>query len=470
MFKKILIANRGEIALRIIRACRELGIPTVAIYSEPDRASLHVRFADEDVCIGPAQPSRSYLDPKRIIAAAEVTGADAIHPGYGFLAENADFADICAECGLTFIGPSAQVIRQMGDKALARNLMKGAGVPVIPGSEGAVSDAKEIEQVAGEIGFPVMIKAAGGGGGRGMRICRAVEDLARAVGSAQSEAQAAFGNPSVYLEKYIEGPRHVEFQILGDSMGNLVHLGERDCTVQRRHQKLIEESPSTAIDDAVRNRMGGAAILAGDAVGYSSAGTVEFLVDKNGEFYFMEMNTRIQVEHPVTEEQTDLDLVMEQIRIAAGEPIGMVQSDITYSGHTVEARINAENPDANFRPSPGRIETFHIPGGHGVRVDTHAYAKYVIPPYYDSLLAKLITHGKTRDEALIRMLRALDEFIIEGVDTTIDFFRRILQTTEFRSGQYDTTFVDRFLSADAAVSAKDQAPAPAASETPQPQA
>jgi acetyl-CoA carboxylase biotin carboxylase subunit len=470
MFKKILIANRGEIALRIIRACRELDIPTVAIYSEPDRASLHVRFADEDVCIGPAPPSRSYLDPKRIIAAAEVTGADAIHPGYGFLAENADFADICAECGLTFIGPSAQVIRQMGDKALARNLMKGAGVPVIPGSEGAVSDAKEIETVAGEIGFPVMIKAAGGGGGRGMRICRAPGDLDRAVSSAQSEAQAAFGNPSVYLEKYIEGPRHVEFQILGDSAGNLIHLGERDCTVQRRHQKLIEESPSTAIDDAIRGRMGGAAILAGDAVGYSSAGTVEFLVDKNGEFYFMEMNTRIQVEHPVTEEQTDLDLVKEQIRIAAGEPIGMSQSDIKASGHTLEARINAENPDANFRPSPGRIETFHIPGGHGVRVDTHAYAKYVIPPFYDSLLAKLIAHGKTRDEALIRMLRALDEFIIEGVDTTIGFFSRILQTQEFRSGQYDTTFVDRFLAADAAAKEQESAPAPAESETPQPQA
>jgi acetyl-CoA carboxylase biotin carboxylase subunit len=442
----------------------------VAIYSEPDRASLHVRFADEDVCIGPAPPSRSYLDPKRIIAAAEVTGADAIHPGYGFLAENADFADICAECGLTFIGPSAQVIRQMGDKALARNLMKGAGVPVIPGSEGAVSDAKEIETVAGEIGFPVMIKAAGGGGGRGMRICRAPGDLDRAVSSAQSEAQAAFGNPSVYLEKYIEGPRHVEFQILGDSAGNLIHLGERDCTVQRRHQKLIEESPSTAIDDAIRGRMGGAAILAGDAVGYSSAGTVEFLVDKNGEFYFMEMNTRIQVEHPVTEEQTDLDLVKEQIRIAAGEPIGMSQSDIKASGHTLEARINAENPDANFRPSPGRIETFHIPGGHGVRVDTHAYAKYVIPPFYDSLLAKLIAHGKTRDEALIRMLRALDEFIIEGVDTTIGFFSRILQTQEFRSGQYDTTFVDRFLAADAAAKEQESAPAPAESETPQPQA
>jgi acetyl-CoA carboxylase biotin carboxylase subunit len=470
MFKKILIANRGEIALRIIRACREIGVPTVAIYSEPDRESLHVRFADEDVCIGPAPPSRSYLDPKRIIAAAEVTGADAIHPGYGFLAENADFADICAECGLSFIGPSARVIRQMGDKALARNLMKNAGVPVIPGSEGAVSDAKEIATVASEIGFPVMIKAAGGGGGRGMRICRAPGELERAVSSAQSEAQAAFGNPSVYLEKYIEGPRHVEFQILGDSVGNLIHLGERDCTVQRRHQKLIEESPSTAIDNAIRSRMGGAAILAGDAVGYSSAGTVEFLVDKNGAFYFMEMNTRIQVEHPVTEEQTDLDLVKEQIRIAAGEPINLSQSEIKHSGHTLEARINAENPDAGFRPSPGRIETFHIPGGHGVRVDTHAYAKYVIPPYYDSLLAKLIAHGKTRDEALIRMLRALDEFIIEGVDTTIGFFRRILQTEEFRSGQYDTTFVDRFLAAEVAASEQESAPAPAESETPQPQA
>ena len=445
MFKKILIANRGEIALRIIRACRELGVPTVAIYSEPDRESLHVRFADEDVCIGPASPSQSYLDPKRIVAAAEVTGADAVHPGYGFLAENADFADICAECGLTFIGPPGDVIRQMGDKALARGMMKEAGVPVMPGSDGAVSDAQEIRTIADRIGYPVMIKAAGGGGGRGMRICRQAGELERSVQAAQTEAQMSFGNSAVYLEKYLERPRHVEFQILGDSAGNLIHLGDRDCTIQRRHQKLVEESPSTAIDDPTRRKMGAAAILAGDAVGYSSAGTVEFLVDQSGGFYFMEMNTRIQVEHPVTEEQTDIDLVKEQILIAAGENIRWTQSQIVASGHTIEVRINAENPDAGFRPSPGRIETFHVPGGHGIRVDTHAYAKYVVPPFYDSLLAKLIAHGKTRDEALIRMQRALDEFIIEGVDTTIGFFRHLLNTPEFRSGQFDTTFVDQWL-------------------------
>ncbi len=450
MFKKILIANRGEIALRIIRACRELGVPTVAIYSEPDRESLHVRFADEDVCIGPAAPSQSYLDPKRIIAAAEVTGADAVHPGYGFLAENADFADICGECGLTFIGPTGSVIRQMGDKALARATMKKAGVPVMPGSEGAVSDLDEIRTISDQIGFPVMIKAAGGGGGRGMRICRIPADLARSVQAAQAEAQMAFGNSTVYLEKYLERPRHVEFQILGDSAGNLIHLGDRDCTIQRRHQKLIEESPSTAIDEATRRQMGAAAILAGDAVNYASAGTVEFLVDRSGGFFFMEMNTRIQVEHPVTEEQTDIDLVKEQIRIAAGEKIRWSQSEIVTSGHTIEVRINAENVEAGFRPSPGRIETFHVPGGHGVRVDTHAYAKYVVPPFYDSLLAKLITHGKTRDEALIRMERALDEFIIEGVDTTIDFYRRLLKTPEFRSGDFDTTFVDQLLAAEKA--------------------
>jgi len=446
MFKKILIANRGEIALRIIRACRELGIPTVAIYSEADRESLHVRFASEDVCIGPPPPSQSYLDPKRIIAAAEVTGADAIHPGYGFLAENADFAEICSACGLTFIGPSADVIRQMGDKSLARHIMRDAGVPVIPGSDGPVTDPSDALKIAGQIGYPVMVKAAGGGGGRGMRICREPAELERLMSAAQAEAQAAFGNSVVYLEKYIEGPRHVEIQVLGDSAGNLVHLGERDCSVQRRHQKLIEESPSPGIDASLRQRMGAMAILGCNAVGYTSAGTVEFLVDRKGDFYFMEMNTRIQVEHPVTEEQTDIDLVQKQIMIAAGERLDFTQSEVVFSGHTIEVRVNAENPDFGFRPCPGQIQTFHIPGGHGVRVDTHAYAKYVIPPYYDSLLAKLIVHAKTRDEALIRMLRALEEFIIEGVDTTIPFFRRVMQAPEFRSGQFDTTFVDRLLS------------------------
>lgn len=462
MFKKILIANRGEIALRVIRACRELGIPTVAIYSEPDRESLHVRFADEDVCIGPASPSQSYLDAKRIVAAAEVTGADAIHPGYGFLAENADFADICAECGLTFIGPTGNVIRQMGDKALARGMMQRAGVPVMPGSDGPVGNIEAAAEVASKIGYPVMIKAAGGGGGRGMRICHEPDQLAGAVIAAQTEAQAAFNNAEVYVEKYLVGPRHVEIQILGDSAGNLVHLGERDCTVQRRHQKLIEESPSPVITEKTRAQMGAAAILAGDAVNYTSAGTVEFLVDSQNNFYFMEMNTRIQVEHPVTEEQTDIDLVKQQILIAAGESISFSQSQIAASGHTIEVRVNAEDPDKGFRPCPGRIETFHIPGGHGVRVDTHAYAEYIVPPFYDSLLAKLITHGKTRDEALIRMLRALDEFIIEGIPTTVDFYRRVLNTEEFRSGRFDTTFVDRYLArAKAPQEAAPPQPAPA---------
>ncbi len=443
MFKKILIANRGEIALRIIRACRELGISTVAVYSEPDRASLHVRFADEDVCIGPAPPSQSYLDPKRIIAAAEVTGADAIHPGYGFLAENADFAGICTECGLTFIGPSAEVIRQMGDKASARHMMSAAGVPVIPGSSGPVLDLDAARRAADEIGYPVMIKAAGGGGGRGMRVCREPAELEHQVVAAQAEAQAAFGNSAVYLEKCLESPHHVEIQVLGDSAGHIIHLGERDCSIQRRHQKLIEESPSPAITEEIRQKMGAAAIAGCEAVHYTSAGTVEFLLDQDGSFYFMEMNTRIQVEHPVTEEQTDIDLVKEQILIAAGEHLSVRQSEVKFSGHTLEVRVNAENAELGFRPCPGQIDTFHVPGGHGIRVDTHAYARYVIPPFYDSLLAKLIVHGKNRDESVIRMLRALDEFIIEGVDTTIPFFRKVMQTEEFRTGRYDTNFVDR---------------------------
>ena len=449
MFKKILIANRGEIALRIIRACRELGIPTVAIYSEPDRESLHVRFADEDVCIGPAAPSKSYLDPKRIVAAAEVTGADAVHPGYGFLAENADFAQICADCGLTFIGPSPEIIRRMGDKAVARQTMQEAGVPILPGSDGPVADPQAGLAAAREIGFPVIIKAAGGGGGRGMRICRDPGDLEMLVLAAQSEAKLAFNNPQVYIEKYIEHPRHVEFQVIGDSRGNIVHLGERDCTVQRRHQKLIEESPSPGINAETRRKMAAAAILAADAVGYHSAGTIEFLVEPDGNFYFMEMNTRIQVEHPVTEEQTDIDLVKEQIMVAAGEPLAFTQSQVVFSGHTMEVRINAENPDNDFRPSPGRITSFHVPGGHGVRVDTHAYALYTIPPFYDSLIAKLIVHGKTREQALTKMERALGEFVVEGIHTTIDFHRKVIASPEFRSGEFDTTFVERFFASQA---------------------
>jgi acetyl-CoA carboxylase biotin carboxylase subunit len=449
MFKKVLIANRGEIALRIIRACRELGIPTVAIYSEPDRESLHVRFADEDVCIGPAPPSKSYLDPKRIVAAAEVTGADAVHPGYGFLAENADFAQICADCGLTFIGPTPETIRRMGDKAVARQTMQEASVPILPGSDGPVADPQAGLIAANEIGFPVIIKAAGGGGGRGMRICRDPGDLEMLILAAQTEAKLAFNNPAVYIERYIENPRHVEFQVIGDSRGNVVHLGERDCTVQRRHQKLIEESPSPGISEETRRKMAAAAILAADAVGYHSAGTIEFLVEPDGRFYFMEMNTRIQVEHPVTEEQTDIDLVKEQIMVATGEPLGFTQSQVQFSGHTMEVRINAENPDNDFRPSPGRITSFHVPGGHGVRVDTHAYAQYTIPPYYDSLIAKLIVHGKTREQALTKMERALGEFVIEGIHTTIDFHRKVIASAEFRSGQFDTTFVERHFAAQA---------------------
>ncbi len=444
MFKKVLIANRGEIALRVIRACRELGIPTVAIYSEPDRESLHVRFADEDVCIGPAAPAKSYLDPKRIVAAAEVTGADAVHPGYGFLAENADFAQICADCGLTFIGPTPEIIRRMGDKAVARQTMQEAGVPILPGSDGPISDPQQGLEEAKRIGFPVIIKAAGGGGGRGMRICREPGDLEMLVLAAQNEAKLAFNNPSVYIEKYIEHPRHVEFQIIGDSRGNVVHLGERDCTVQRRLQKLIEESPSPGISEETRRKMAAAAIIAADAVGYHSAGTIEFLVEPDGNFYFMEMNTRIQVEHPVTEEQTDIDLVKEQILVGAGEPLSFTQSQVVFTGHTMEVRINAENPENDFRPSPGRITSFHVPGGHGVRVDTHAYAQYTIPPYYDSLIAKLIVHGKTREEALTKMQRALGEFVIEGIHTTIGFHQKVIATPEFRSGKFDTTFVERY--------------------------
>lgn len=445
MFKKILIANRGEIALRIIRACREMGVPTVAVYSEPDRESLHVRFADEEVCIGPAPPAQSYLDAKRIIAAAEVTGADAIHPGYGFLAENAEFAEILRECGISFIGPDPATIRQMGNKAEARRAMQESGVPIVPGSDGPVADATAGARVAAEIGYPVIVKASAGGGGRGMRICRAETELKGCMVAAQEEALAAFGDGSVYIEKYLEHPRHVEIQILGDIHGEIIHLGERDCTIQRRHQKLIEESPSPGISADTRQKMETAALRAAEAAHYHSAGTVEFLVDSTGEFYFMEMNTRIQVEHPVTEEQTDIDLVKRQILIAAGEPLGLTQSEVTFSGHTMEVRINAEDPAHGFRPCPGLIQSFHVPGGHGVRVDTHAYARYTIPPYYDSLLAKLIVHGKNRDEALVKMLRALDEFIIEGVETTISFHRSVLMTPEFRSGRFDTTFVERHL-------------------------
>ena len=446
MFKKILIANRGEIALRIIRACKELGIKTVAVYSSADAESLHVRFADEDVCIGPPPAAQSYLDPKRIISAAEITNAEAIHPGYGFLAENPEFAEICRSCGYVFIGPSPEVIREMGNKSLAREKMRAAGIPVTPGSEKPLAALQEAIALADEVGYPVIIKAAAGGGGRGMRVCADEKELGKNFEQAQAEAMAAFGNAAVYLEKYLERPRHIEVQILGDMHGNIIHLGERDCTVQRRHQKLIEESPSPAVNPVLLQALGEVAVQAAAAVGYYSTGTVEFLLDKEGNLYFMEMNTRIQVEHPVTEEQTDIDLVKEQLRVAAGEKLERQQSDVRFQGHTVELRINAEDPARNFAPAPGQITSFHVPGGHGIRVDTHAYAKYVIPPYYDSLLAKLIAHGKTRDQALRKLRRALDEFIVEGIPTTIDFYKRVVDHPVFISGEYDTSFVERYLS------------------------
>ena len=442
MFKKILIANRGEIALRIIRACKELGIAAVAVHSDADVNSLHVRFADEAVCIGPAKATESYLDPKRIISAAEVTNAEAIHPGYGFLAENADFAEICESCKIKFIGPTSQMIRLMGDKAVAKQMMKEAGVLVIPGSEGVVKSIEEAQQMASEIGYPLLIKAAGGGGGKGMRVATNDEELKKGYEMAKMEAEAAFGNPEVYIEKYILNPRHIEFQIMGDSQGNLIHLGERDCTIQRRHQKLIEESPSPALTTSLRVEMGRAAVVGASRIGYESVGTIEFLLDKNSNFYFMEMNTRIQVEHPVTEEVTGIDLLKEQIKIAAGEKLSRTQDEIILKGHAIECRINAEDPEKDFMPSPGLIKSFHVPGGHGIRVDTHAYAGYEIPPYYDSLVAKLISVADTREESILKMRRALDEFILEGIKTTIPFYKKVFSNPNFISGEYDTSFVE----------------------------
>ena len=445
MFKKVLIANRGEIALRIIRACKELGIATVAVFSEVDTQSLHVRFADEDVCIGPAKSQESYLDPKRIISAAEVTNADAIHPGYGFLAENPDFAEICESCDIKFIGPSSETIRLMGDKALAKETMRKVGVPVIPGSDGVVESEEMALNLCYRIGFPIIIKASFGGGGKGMRIATNEAELKKGFGMAKLEAEAAFGNPEVYIEKYVSNPRHIEIQVLGDSFGNLIHLGERDCSLQRRHQKLLEESPSPVMDEGLREKMGDVAVKGAKSVNYESAGTVEFLVDCDKNFYFMEMNTRIQVEHPVTEEVTDVDLIKEQIRLACGEKLGISQKDICLKGHAIECRINAEDPQKGFLPAPGMIESFHVPGGHGIRVDTHAYAKYVIPPYYDSMIAKLIAHGKNREEAILKARRALDEFIIEGIPTTIDFHKKILTDKRFISGQFTTSLIEEIL-------------------------
>ena len=444
MIKKILIANRGEIALRVIRACKELGINTVAVYSEADRECLHVRFADEAVCIGSSPPSESYLNIPRIISAAEITDSDGVHPGYGFLAENAEFAEICGSSKLNFIGPSAEMISRMGDKIYAKNIMKSAGVPVIPGSERGVRDEKEALGLAKEIGFPVILKAAAGGGGRGMRIVRNDEELSQAFAMAHTEAQAAFGNPTLYMEKYFDKPRHIEVQLLGDGKGQVIALGERECSIQRKHQKLIEESPSPVVDASLRKRMVDAAVAGAKAVGYRSAGTVEFLLDESGQFYFMEMNTRIQVEHPVTEMVYGIDLLKEQIRVAAGGSLKEIHAAIEPKGHAIECRINAEDPAKGFRPAPGTITSFHVPGGFGIRVDTHAYAQYNIPPFYDSLLAKIISHGYDREEALNQMTRALEEFIIEGIPTTIPFHQQILTNDKFIQGDFNTRFLETF--------------------------
>jgi acetyl-CoA carboxylase biotin carboxylase subunit len=443
LFNKILIANRGEIAVRIIRACRELGIQTVAVYSEADREALHVDLADQAVCIGPARAKESYLNTENIISATVLTGAEAIHPGFGFLAENSKFAEMCRECNITFIGPTPEVIESMGNKAKARQMMSAAGVPIIPGVEGILQDFKHTVKVAKSLGYPVMLKASAGGGGKGIRIVRSAEELKKAYDTARSEAKAAFNNDALYLEKLIEEPRHIEFQILGDNYGQVIHLGERDCSIQRLNQKVIEEAPSTALTPKQREKMGEAAIRAAKAVGYQSAGTVEFLVDKNGSFYFMEMNTRIQVEHPVTELVTGIDIVQEQIKIAAGEKLGIKQEDVRIKGHAVECRINAENPSLGFRPSPGKANILLWPGGSGVRLDSALYNGYTIPPNYDSMIAKLITYGRDRHEALSKMRRALAEFIIEGIDTNIEFLFQILNNENFINGQIDTSFLSK---------------------------
>jgi len=442
MFKRILIANRGEIAIRIIRACQELGIETVAVYSEADADSLHVRLADEAVCIGPPPSSESYLNVPRIISAAEITDSEAIHPGYGFLAENPEFAEICEASNIKFIGPTSVHIRKMGDKALARSSMMDAGVPVLPGSDGAVASVRDAEKVAETVGYPVIVKAVGGGGGRGMRIVRSQESFSNSFLMCRAEAEAAFGNPEVYIEKYIERPRHVEIQIMGDSKGNVVHLFERDCSVQRRHQKLIEESPSPAITPELRRKIGAAAVMGAKKSGYENAGTIEFLLDENADFYFIEMNTRIQVEHTVTEEVTGFDLVKEQIIVACTGNLTFSQEDVSINGHAIECRVNAEDPEANFRPCPGKITYVHLPGGHGIRVDTHVYAGYTIPPQYDSLIAKIVAHGRDRAEATGRMKRALRECLIEGVKTTIPFYQKVLAHEIFISGKADTTLVE----------------------------
>lgn len=440
MFKKILIANRGEIALRVIRTCKEMGIKTVAIYSSADADSLHVRFADEAVCVGPPASSLSYLNIPNIMAAVEITNADAVHPGYGFLAENAEFAEVCSQTGVKFIGPSPEHIRKMGDKITAKETMIAAGVPVVPGSDGLVKDFDDAKVIAEEVGYPIMLKATAGGGGKGMRLVWNEEELESNLSAAQNEARAAFGNDGMYVEKFVEEPRHIEIQIAGDQYGEVCHLSERECSIQRRHQKLVEESPSPFLDDQLREEMGQAAIAAGKAIGYEGVGTVEFLVDKYKKFYFMEMNTRIQVEHTVTEEVVDYDLIREQIKIAAGEKISGENYYPTM--HAIECRINAEDPFENFRPCPGKITSFHSSKGHGIRVDTHVYAGYTISPYYDSMIAKLICKARTREECIAKMRRALDEFIVEGIKTTVPFHRMLMDEEQFITGDFTTKFID----------------------------
>lgn len=440
---KILIANRGEIAIRIIRACKEMNIKTVAVYSEADKDSMHTRLADEAICIGPANSSKSYLNYKNIIEAAYITGSDSIHPGFGFLSENSQFAKICEESNIKFIGPSYDVIKLMGNKSNAKEMMEKAGVPVVPGSKGSVRSINEAKKIAKEIGYPVMIKAAAGGGGKGIRIVNNEDEMENCYNIVKQEALISFKDDEIYIEKFIQNPRHVEIQILADEHGNVIHLGERDCTVQRKNQKIIEETPSTAIDDKLREKMGDAAIKAAKKVGYTSCGTIEFLVDKNKNFYFMEMNTRIQVEHGITEERTGIDIVKEQIRIAAGEKLKIKQKDVEFRGHSIECRINAENPEKKFRPCPGKITGLILPGGNGIRVDTFVYEGYTIPANYDSMIAKIIATGKTRNEAISKMKRALEETVIEGVDTNIDFLFKIIRNSNFLRGKYDTSFIEK---------------------------
>ena len=443
MLKKVLIANRGEIAVRIIRACREMGVRTVAIYSEADKDALHVRLADEAICIGPAPSNKSYLNMKAILEAACLTGADSIHPGFGFLSENANFAKICQEMGIKFIGPDYRLIELLGNKSKAKETMKRAGVPVVPGSDGLIYSKTQAVNLAEQIKYPVMLKASAGGGGRGIRIAYSKEELEKEYDIVKQEAKVAFNDDSLYLEKFVENPRHIEIQILADEQGNCIHLGERDCSVQRRNQKVLEETPSGIIDEKLRNKMGETAVKAVKEIGYSNAGTIEFLVDKNKDFYFMEMNTRVQVEHPVTEMVTGVDIIKEQIKIASGEKLQYKQEDIKFEGHSMEVRINAENPDKNFMPCPGTITGLHIPGGNGVRVDTAIYNGYTVPPTYDSMLAKLIVHGKDREESIAKMKSAVAEFVVDGITTNIDFLLKILENENFRTNNYDTSFIQK---------------------------